>query len=62
MLEVGRDGVGSAPPAAGLANFCDPARRDGHEARKVTHYYLSVDALWQPMEVRQDSPPYGGEL
>ncbi len=50
----------------------DPARFPWHEAclprrpdlrrrqvKKVDHYYLSVDALTQPMQVREDSPPYG---
>jgi len=39
----------------------DPARLDWHEVTKVAHYYLSVDAMTKPMQVRQDSPPYGGE-
>ena len=37
----------------------DPARLPWHEVKKVDHYYLSVDALTQPMTVREDSPPYG---
>ncbi|MFQ5506422.1 MAG: helicase-related protein, partial [Planctomycetota bacterium] len=39
----------------------DPARFDWREVTKVAHYYLSVDAMTQPMQVREDSPPYGGE-
>ena len=39
----------------------DPARLDWNEVTKVAHYYLSVDAMNRPMQVRQDSPPYGGE-
>ncbi|MGH8607884.1 MAG: protein NO VEIN domain-containing protein, partial [Gammaproteobacteria bacterium] len=39
----------------------DPARLDWHEVRKVAHYYLSVDAMMQPMQVREDSLPYGGK-
>jgi hypothetical protein len=39
----------------------DPARFPWHEVTKVAHYYLSVDALAQPMEVREKSPPYGEE-
>jgi superfamily II DNA or RNA helicase len=39
----------------------DPARLDWHEVTKVAHYYLSVDAMHQPMKVREDSPPYRGE-
>jgi len=37
----------------------DPARLPWHEVTKVSHYYLSVNALTQPMQVREDSPPYG---
>jgi superfamily II DNA or RNA helicase len=37
----------------------DPARLDWHEVTKVAHYYLSVDAMTKPMQVREDSPPYG---
>jgi len=38
----------------------DPARLDWTEVTKVAHYYLSVDAMKKPMQVREDSPPYGG--
>ncbi|MBI2350464.1 MAG: hypothetical protein HYV00_03115 [Deltaproteobacteria bacterium] len=48
----------------------DPARFPWHEARlphrarrrqvkKVEHYYLSVDALTQPMRVKEKPEPYG---
>ncbi len=37
----------------------DPARFPWHEVTKVAHYYLSVDALTKPMQVREESPPYG---
>lgn len=37
----------------------DPARFPWHEVRQVAHYYLSVDALKEPMEVREPKPPYG---
>src|SRR5207245_2157357 len=37
----------------------DPARLEWHEVTKVAHYYLSVDAMTRPMQVREDSPPYG---
>jgi superfamily II DNA or RNA helicase len=33
----------------------DPARFPWHEVTKVAHYYLSVDALTQPMQVREGS-------
>jgi superfamily II DNA or RNA helicase len=39
----------------------DPARFEWHEVTKVEHYYLSVDALTKPMQVREKSPPYGSE-
>jgi hypothetical protein len=39
----------------------DPARLGWHEVKKVAHYYLSVDALRQPMKVREDLPPFGSE-
>jgi len=37
----------------------DPARFHWHEVTKVAHYYLSVDALTRPMQVRDEPPPYG---
>jgi len=37
----------------------DPARLDWTEVTKVAHYYLSVNAMTDPMQVRDDSPPYG---
>jgi len=38
----------------------DPARLDWHEASKISHYYLTVDAMTRPMQVREDTPTYGG--
>jgi hypothetical protein len=38
----------------------DPARLDWHEVTKVAYYYLNVDAMTRPMQVREDTPPYGG--
>lgn len=38
----------------------DPARLDWHEVMKVAHYYLSVNAMTNPVQVRDDMPPYGG--
>jgi superfamily II DNA or RNA helicase len=38
----------------------DPARLDWNEVTKVAHYYLSVNAMTKPMQMREDSPPYGG--
>jgi hypothetical protein len=37
----------------------DPARFPWHEVKKVDHYYLSVDALTQPMQVKESPAPYG---
>jgi hypothetical protein len=36
----------------------DSAKLDWHEVTKIAHYYLTVDAMTQPMKVRQDLPPY----
>ena len=38
----------------------NPARFPWHEVKKAEHYYLSVDALTQPMLVRERPEPYGG--
>ena len=37
----------------------NPARFPWHEVTKVAHYYLSIDALKQPMQVREDEEHYG---
>ena len=37
----------------------DPARFPWREVSKVQHYWLSVDALKQPMEIREDEGHYG---
>jgi hypothetical protein len=36
----------------------DPARFPWHEVKKVEHYYLSVDALTQPMQVSESPSSY----
>jgi superfamily II DNA or RNA helicase len=36
----------------------DPVRLDWNEVTKVAHYYLSVNAMTQPMELREDPAPY----
>lgn len=36
----------------------DPARHPWHEVVKVQHYYLSVDAMTQPMRLKEDPPEY----
>lgn len=37
----------------------DPARLDWNEVTKVAHYYLSVNAVTQPMQLREDPALYG---
>jgi hypothetical protein len=32
----------------------DPARLKWHEVKKVDHYYLSVDAVIQPIQIREE--------
>ena len=39
----------------------DPARFPWHKVTKVQHYYLSVDALKRPMQIKGNPPGYGGE-
>ena len=39
----------------------DPAQFPWHEVRKVQHYYLDVNAMTRPMQVREDPPPYGNK-
>ncbi len=39
----------------------DPARFPWREVTRVEHYWLEVDAMTRPIEVREDSPPYGGD-
>ena len=36
----------------------DSARFDWHEVKKVDHYWLSVNALTKPMQVREEAGPY----
>ena len=39
----------------------DPASLPWHEVKKVGRYWLSIDAMKQPMRVREEPPPsYGG--
>jgi len=38
----------------------DPARFPWHEVTKVAHYWLEVNAMTRPMQVREDEVPYGG--
>jgi len=54
IAEVSRHAARSQEPIR------DPARLDWNEATKVAHYYLSVDAMTKPMQVREEPPRYGG--
>ena len=38
----------------------DPARFPWHEVTKVQHYWLEVDAMTKPTELREDPTPYEG--
>ncbi|MGH8630692.1 MAG: DUF3883 domain-containing protein [Burkholderiales bacterium] len=42
-----------------LETVQDPARFDWHEVVKVQHYWLEVDAMKKPMQVREPRAPYG---
>ena len=37
----------------------DPARFPWHEVKKIEHYRMEVNAMTQPMELKEDAPPYG---
>src|SRR5207245_3690906 len=39
--------------------IADPARLNWNEVTKVAHYYLSVDAMTRPLQLSEESPPYG---
>jgi len=36
----------------------DPARFDWHEVQKIAHYWLEVNSMTKPMQVREDWTPY----
>jgi hypothetical protein len=41
----------------------DPARFPWHEVKKVEHYRLDVNAMTQPMELKEEPPAYrAGEI
>ena len=54
-----------------LKSIKDPARLEWHEVhperrlnaaervKKLDHYYLSIDAVTQPMQVKEKDIPYG---
>ena len=37
----------------------NPARFPWHQVTKVQHYWLEVNTLTQPMQVREKTPPFG---
>jgi hypothetical protein len=39
----------------------DPAKLQWNEVTKVEHYYLSVNAMTRPMELRERPPGYGSD-
>ena len=39
----------------------DQAWLECHEVTKAAHYYLSVNAMMQSKQVREDEAPYGGK-
>jgi hypothetical protein len=39
----------------------DPAQFKWHEVSKVQHYWLEVNAMTKPMQVREEAVPYGGK-
>ena len=41
--------------------IANPARLQWHEVRKVQHYYLNVDAMTRPMQVRDERRDYEAE-
>ena len=43
------------------ARIPDPARLQWHEVTKVQHYYLNVDAMTRPMQVRDERRDYEAE-
>ena len=45
-----------------LKSIKDPVCLQWHEVKKVDHYYLSIDAVTQPMLVKEDLPPYGEKI
>ena len=38
----------------------DPAKYPWHEASKVQHYWLDVNGLREPMELKEEPTPYHG--
>ena len=41
--------------------ICDPAKFPWHEVSKIQHYWLEVNAMTQPMQMREKRAAYGKE-
>ena len=41
--------------------IADPARFPWHEVSKVQHYWLAVDAMTRPMQIREEQAEYRGQ-
>ncbi|MFH1039539.1 MAG: hypothetical protein V1789_12830 [PVC group bacterium] len=37
----------------------DSTRFQWHDVRKIDHYYLSVNAITKPMEIKEDKKAFG---
>jgi hypothetical protein len=61
ILSLPIDGGGRAclPAGRGGREGLLMARLQWHAVKKVDHYYLSIDAVTQPMQVREGKIPYG---
>jgi hypothetical protein len=42
--------------------IADSARFTWHEVSKVAHYWLEVNAMTRPMQVREEIKPYGENI
>jgi hypothetical protein len=52
-------GCGTAPEIQ--EPIRNPGRFPWHEVTKVQHYWLEVDVMTRPMDLRQNKAPYGGQ-
>jgi hypothetical protein len=41
--------------------IANPARFQWHEVKKVEHYYLSVDAVTRPMQIKENPTQFGDQ-
>jgi hypothetical protein len=45
-----------------LKRVRNPVRLQWHEVKKVDHYWLKIDAVAKPMQVKEGAPPYGEKI